>query len=98
MLPQFGEAADDQKVLSRRCRADLFVLQNPGIAVRNEHRVQSGGERRVDVRLRAVSDHPGRVVLQFIFVSQRGINFRIFLGNNFDGREVFVDTRALDLS
>jgi hypothetical protein len=36
MLAQFGEAADDEQFLLRRSGVDLFVLEDPGVAMRNE--------------------------------------------------------------
>ena len=74
------------------------MLEDPSVAVGDEHGVESGGQRGVDVGLGAVADHPGGVVLEFVFVSESGIDFCIFLGNDFDGREVFLDSGALDFS
>ena len=39
VLPQFGEAANDQQFLPRRSGVDLFMLQNPGVSMRHEDRV-----------------------------------------------------------
>src|SRR5215217_1573334 len=45
---------------------DVLVFQAPGGVVRNEHRIEPDRQRRVDVRLRRVADHPGprRIDLQ----------------------------------
>jgi len=42
VLPQFGEAADDEQLLVGRSRIHFLMLENPGVAVRDENRVQPG--------------------------------------------------------
>ena len=42
VLTQFGETADDEQFLLRRGGVDLFVLENPCVAVRDEDGVQAG--------------------------------------------------------
>src|SRR6266436_964850 len=53
---QIGEALDHQQLPLPR--PDLLPLQRPGMGVRNEHRVQPALERRIDVRLGTIPDHP----------------------------------------
>src|SRR5258708_40107539 len=36
---------------------DFFVLELPGMRMRNENRAQTGGDRGIDVRARTVADH-----------------------------------------
>ena len=98
MFAQFGEAPDDEKFLSGRSWIQLFVFQYPGVAVRDEDGVQSGGQRGVDVGLWAVADHPGRVAIESELLDDARIGRRIFFGNDFRVRKILSHSRALDLA
>ena len=78
MLPQLREAAHDQQALRRRRGIHFFMFQDPGIAVRDENRVQSRSQRRIDVRLRAVADHPRGFARQFMLLDQGVIGAGFF--------------------
>ena len=56
VLPQVGKLLDYQQLLCRGCRREFLVLEYPGVAVRYEDGVQSGGQRGIDVGLWAVAD------------------------------------------
>ena len=90
--------AHNQQPLRRRSRIHFFMLQNPGIAVGHENRVQSRSQRRIDVRPGAVADHPCGIAREFIFGDQRVIDGGILLGDDLGRREIFFQARALDLS
>src|SRR5437660_12888936 len=55
---QFTEAFQDEEATRARRRAQFFVLQNPGLVVWNEDRIQPGRERGIDVGPGTVTDHP----------------------------------------
>ncbi len=61
MLAQVAKSLDHQQTLLCRSGGQVFVFQNPGIAVRHENCMEPSRERRIDVGLRTVSDHPGVV-------------------------------------
>ena len=58
VLNKFRERVQHQQLARRRRACQFFVLKHPGIGVRNENGVNTGGERRIDVGFRAVADHP----------------------------------------
>src|SRR5271165_4156057 len=84
VFAQLGEAAYDEQLLIGRRGIEFFVLKNPGIAMRDENRVQTRSQRGIDVGLRTVANHPGGVVGQVVFVSHAGIYGGILLWNDFD--------------
>ena len=43
MLAQFGETSHDKQFLTFGCGIHFFMLEDPGVAVRNEDRVEPGG-------------------------------------------------------
>src|SRR5580692_10366502 len=78
MLAQFGEAADDEELLTGGGWVDFFVLEDPGVTVRDEDGVQAGGHRGVDVGFRAVADHPCGVGVSSYFSTTRAYDARSF--------------------
>ena len=56
---EFGETIDLEKRLAVRRLVDQLVFQDPGRCMGNEDRVEAGRQRRINVRSRAVADHPG---------------------------------------
>src|SRR5260370_32523757 len=98
VLSQFCEAADDQQLLARWRRVYFLVLENPGRAVRHENGVQSGGQRGIDVGFGAIADHPRGIVLQLKLFDRASIGALLFLSDDFRCGEIFLQSRALDLS
>jgi len=92
MLAEFRKAADDQQLLLRRRGVELFVLQYPRIAVRDEDGVQTGGQRGIDVGLRAVADHPGGSGDQIIFFDHGSVRCGVFFGDDFDSGEMLFQS------
>src|SRR5229473_4691680 len=62
VVPQIRELVDDNQLTG--AVADLLPLQRPGARMRYEYGVQPAFQRRVDIRLRAVTDHPGALRIQ----------------------------------
>ena len=54
---------------------DGFMLQSPGVLVRDVHRVQADLHRRIDVAARAVADHPAVGFHDFVLVNESAISF-----------------------
>jgi len=71
-----------------RRRIDYFVFQHPGEVVWDEDCVQARGKRRIDVRLRAVADHPGSIDLAAVLGGEFAVRGIRLLGQDFDGCEV----------
>src|SRR6266496_5915997 len=98
VLAQFCKAADNQKILSCRSRVQLLVLEDPGVAMGNEHGVQTCGECWIDVGLRAVSDHPCRIVSAVVLLSHVSVNTGVLFGHDFDGCKKLLHRGSLDLA
>src|SRR5436305_11860744 len=98
MFPQFSEAADDEQLLSAGSGIHLLMLKNPGIAMRNEHGIEPGSEGRIDIRLRAVADHPCAGVITVVSFSNLRIHICFFLGHDLRCRKELLDARALYFS
>src|SRR5439155_15094249 len=59
VVAQIRKLLHNQKS-SRRLRGRyFFMLQNPCVAVRDEHCIETSRERRINVGLGAVANHPG---------------------------------------
>ena len=67
MRAQIVEPLHHQQPLWRTSGCQFLVLENPGIAVRHENGMQSRRQRRIDVGLRTVPDHPSAFGLQRVF-------------------------------
>src|SRR5437660_253304 len=97
-LTRKSEPPHSQLSLRRRCGIHFLMFQNPRIPVRHENRVQSCRQRRINIRPRAVSNHPGRLARQFMLFDQPQIRFGILLRHDLGRREISLQPRALDLS
>src|ERR1035438_2680832 len=75
----------------------LLVLQHPRMGVWHEDRIQAGCERRIDVRFRAVANHPGAPRVEPALIHQAPIGRGILLLH--DGRmtEEASQAGAVDL-
>jgi hypothetical protein len=98
MFTQFREASHNQQSLRRRCGIQLFMFENPRIAVRYENGMQTRGQRRIDVRLGTVTDHPCGIAREFVFLRQSVVRGGIFFRDNLRRREILFQPGALDLS
>src|SRR5262249_2515195 len=56
MRAQIREPVDNEQTAVSA--TDLLLLQHPGVWVRDEYRIEPGFERRIDIGLGAVADHP----------------------------------------
>src|SRR5471032_3038177 len=65
-----------------RPRTDVFFLKHPCAGMRDEHRVETRGEGRVHVRLRAVADHPRSRWLHATLGHERAISRRVLLADD----------------
>src|SRR5262249_60904557 len=80
----------------RRC-CDFLVLQYPSVVMGHEDRMEPRRKSGIDVRFRAVADHPGNRMIETVLVCNLRVGPRIFLGHDFTGTEEFFQSRALDL-
>lgn len=98
MFAEFGESSYDQQFLPGRCRVDFFVLENPGIAVRDEDCVQSRSQGGIDIRLGAIPDHPGGVAIALVSVGDMRVDLGNLFGHDFRRTEIFLHAGAFHLS
>ena len=85
MFPEIGEALHYQQAARFLNRYNFFVLQNPGIAVRHEHGVDSSRQRGIDIGLGTISNHPRGVRWQRVFGDYFSIRCGIFLRDDLYG-------------
>jgi hypothetical protein len=95
---EVGEAGQLKEMLAGWGLVDDLVLEDPGKVVRNEDGVEAGAEGRVDVRPRAVADHPGGAGLAAVVGGQGQVGFVVFFGENLDGGEVVGEAGTLELT
>ena len=76
---------------------DDLVLEDPGKVVRDEDSVKAGSQGGINVRARAVADHPGVTGLAAVMGDEGKIGFVMFFGENFDSREMSGKPGALKL-
>jgi len=98
MFAQFREATYNEQFLWRRNCIHFVMFENPRISMRHENRVQSRGQRRIDVRLGAIADHPRGAGRQRIFLDDGLINDNILFCDDFGSREILLQFGALNLS
>src|SRR6266403_4913 len=73
-----------------------FVLQGPGVLMRDVHRIQPDLHGRVDVAARAVADHPAVSFHNLVLVNQAAVRLRIFLRHDLDGFKKSLQAGTLD--
>ena len=78
--------------------AYCLVLQHPGETMRDEDGVEPGAECGVDIRARAVADHPCACSFASVVSREGKIGFIVLLRQNFDCSKVGRKTRTLKLS
>ena len=67
MDTQLGEAVYDEQAARGHRGSNFLVLEYPRVTVRDEDSIDASFQRRVDVRLRTVANHPARVAWQIVF-------------------------------
>src|SRR5260370_603838 len=82
MTAKLAEGRQDHQLSGTRHHR--FVLQVPGVLVRDVHGIEADLHRRIDVAARAVADHPTVGLHNLVFVDQSAIGLGIFLRNDFD--------------
>src|SRR5580704_10709003 len=93
VILQIRELVDDNQLT--RAVTDLFPLQLPRTRMRYEYGIQSAFQRRVDIRLRAVADHPGALRLQAELGHQPGVSGAVFLFHDRGMGEITAQTGAI---
>jgi len=94
MIAQLAEALQHQEPAVRS--RDFLGLKSPRMRVRNEDRIDTGLESRVDVGLRRIADHPGACRVKPMFVDQLAIRPRVFLRNHGDPVKLRPQPGTLD--
>ncbi len=94
---QLSEGGQFEKMLPGRGLVDDLVLEDPGEVVGDEDRVEAGRESRVNVRARAVADHPGVVGLAAVLGGEGAVGVVVLFMEDLDGSEVGGEARALKL-
>jgi hypothetical protein len=94
---QLSEGGQFEKMLSGRGLVDDLVLEDPGEVVGDEDRVEASRESRVNVRARAVADHPGVAGLATVVGDEGAVGVVVFFVEDLDGSEVGGEARALEL-
>jgi hypothetical protein len=67
MDTQLGEAVHDEQAARGHRGSNFLVLEYPRVTVRDEDSINASFQRRVDVRLWTVANHPARVAWQIVF-------------------------------
>src|SRR6267378_2351543 len=95
MAAKFAEGRQDHQFSG--ARHHWFVLQSPGMLVRDIYGVEADLHRRIDVAARAVADHPAVGLHDFVLVNQSTIRLGIFFRNDFDELEKSLQAGPLYL-
>src|SRR5258706_13583876 len=95
MIAQVAKTLKDEQAAG--AAAHLFVFQGPGGGMWNEHRIQAGFQRRVDITARAVANHPAARFHHVVPVYKCAVRLRIFFRHDFNRVEVNLQARAFHL-
>src|SRR6185312_8406039 len=76
----------------------FLAFQRPRALVRDEDCIQPRIERRIDIRLRAVADHPGPLDVELPQACQLQIGAAVFLFHDFAVREERTQSGEIDLA
>ena len=91
-----GEAVELDEALRRYGFGEIVVLEHPGIGVMHVDGMQAGGEGRVDIGTRTVTNHPCGLWCERVAGDDLAIGVGMLLGRNLDGSEVHVDAGAVE--
>ena len=75
----------------------FLVLEDPRVGMRDIDRMNPGGEGRIDVRARAVADHPGSAGIPGMPADKVPEGARVFFRENLDLPEIGTEFRSFDL-
>ena len=98
MVEEISERRQFQQLLPCRRLVYRLVLQHPSEAVGDKDSVQAGAESRVDVRSRAVADHPRCRGLATVVCREGEVGLIMLLGKHLDGGKVSRKTGALQFA
>ena len=74
------------------------MLEDPGAAVRDEDCITSRSQRRINVGLWTVADHPGVGREQLVLRNHLTIGVGVLLGDDLDRGKIFLQSRAFDFA
>ena len=94
---QLSERRQFEKMLPGWGLVHDLVLEDPGEVVGDEDRVDASRESWVNVRARAVADHPGVAGLATVVGDQGAVGVVVLFVEDLDGSEVGGEARALEL-
>jgi hypothetical protein len=83
--------------LPLRRSTDLRMLQHPGVLVKDKHRMQPRSQCRIDIRLRTVPNHPGRMRRALMPRHNLSISRRILLRRNLHRIKMLCQPRPRQL-
>src|SRR5262249_5065703 len=92
---QIRESVDNEQAAVSR--TDLLLLQHPGVWVRDEYRVEPCFERRIDVGLGAVADHPRTAGLHLAFCREPSVRSRVLFPYHCHVRKESAHPGSIDL-
>ena len=90
MVAQIAESIDYEQLLSGGSSGQFLMLQYPSLVVGNEDGMESSGERGIDVRFRAVANHPGGIGHKSILGDGGAVCRLVFFGDDFDSGKEFL--------
>ncbi len=91
---EFAEGREDDEFAD--AGEDGFVLELPGVLMRNVDGVEADFHGGIDVAARAVADHPGVILYDFVFADEEIVGLGIFFADDFDELEKSLEAGALD--
>ena len=94
MAAKLAEGRQDHEL--SRPRHDGFVLQGPGVLMRDVHGIQPDFHGRIDVAARAIADHPAVRFHNLVLVNQAAVRLRILLRHDLDGLKKSLQAGTLD--
>ena len=94
MAAEFAERWEDDEFSD--AGEDGLVLHLPGVLMRDVDGVEADLHGGIDVAARAVADHPGVVLYDFVFVDEEIVSLGIFFADDFDELKKSLEAGALD--
>src|SRR5882672_2375960 len=94
MAPKLAKGRQDHEL--SRPRHHRFVLQGPGVLMRNVYGIQADLHGRIDVASRAIADHPAVSFHNLVLVDQAAVRLRILLRHDLDGFKKSLQAGTFD--
>ena len=91
---EFAERGEDDEFSD--AGEDGLVFELPGVLMRDVDGVEADLHGGIDVAARAVADHPGVILYDFVFVDEEIVGLGIFFADDFDELEKSLEAGALD--